>query len=99
MPAALIFALAACAPAERDRSSSVPASPGGAGDTAAPANYGYEVVRAWPHDAGAFTQGLVFRQGVLLESTGLNGQSTLRETELPTGRVLKRVALAPEFFG
>src|ERR1700721_108615 len=53
------------------------------------AYYSYEVIRAWPHDPAAFTQGLVFYEGDLLESTGLNGQSTLRDVELDTGRVLK----------
>lgn len=62
------------------------------------AHYSYEVVKAWPHDREAFTQGLVFRDGSLLESTGLNGQSTLREVELKSGRVLKQVALAPVYF-
>ena len=52
----------------------------------------------WPHDREAFTQGLVFRNGSLLESTGLNGQSSLREVELATGRVLKRVALPQVYF-
>ena len=62
------------------------------------ARYSYEVVKAWPHDRAAFTQGLVFRDGSLLESTGLNGQSTLREVELKSGRILKQVALAPVYF-
>ena len=61
-------------------------------------NYGYEVVRAWPHDRAAFTQGLVFLNGALLESTGLNGESSLREVELETGRVLKRIAVPREYF-
>lgn len=63
------------------------------------ANQSYEVVQAWPHDRSAFTQGLVFFEGALLESTGLNGESTLREVELKTGRVIKRVALPREYFG
>jgi glutaminyl-peptide cyclotransferase len=60
--------------------------------------YGYEVVKTWPHDRGAFTQGLVFHRGSVLESTGLNGQSTLRELDLESGRVRKQVALPAEFF-
>ncbi|HVS51112.1 MAG TPA: glutaminyl-peptide cyclotransferase [Opitutaceae bacterium] len=62
------------------------------------AHYTYEVVRAWPHDRGAFTQGLVWRDGELLESTGLNGESSLREVELESGRILKRVDVAREYF-
>lgn len=54
-------------------------------------SFTYEVVNTYPHDPGAFTQGLVFHQGVLYESTGLNGQSSLRQVELTTGRVMKKV--------
>ena len=79
------------------RASSVVAA--GGNNRAAIARYSYEVVRSWPHDRGAFTQGLVFRGGGLIESTGLNGQSTLREVDLETGRVLKQVTLASTFFG
>ncbi len=70
---------------------------GGPSEGAIP-RYGFEVVAAWPHDRGAYTQGLVWRNGVLLESTGMNGQSTLREVELATGRVVKRVAQGPQYF-
>lgn len=59
---------------------------------------GYRVVHAYPHDAQAFTQGLVFSDGHLYESTGLNGQSTLREDDLETGRVLKEVNLPSQYF-
>ncbi len=60
--------------------------------------YGYEVVRTFPHDRKAFTQGLVFRNGNLLESTGLNGESSLREVELETGKVLKQVSVPRQYF-
>src|SRR5262245_50319655 len=53
--------------------------------------YTYDVIKAYPHDAAAFTQGLVFHQGVLYESTGLNGSSSLRRVELETGKVLKKI--------
>ena len=60
--------------------------------------YGYEVVNSYPHDAEAYTQGLVFRDGFLFESTGLYGQSTLRKVRLETGEVLqRRVEIAPGF--
>lgn len=58
----------------------------------------YEVVNRWSHDPGAFTQGLLYDAGVLYESTGLNGESSLRRVELTTGRVLDRVDVPPEFF-
>ncbi len=60
--------------------------------------YTYEVVKTYPHDNGAFTQGLVFHQGALYESTGLNGSSSLRRVELETGKVLKKIEVPTEFF-
>lgn len=89
--------LAGCAKSAAEKSASVPALP--AASSAAPVRYTCAVVATWPHDAGAFTQGLVWRNGGLLESTGLNGRSSLREVELKTGRVVKRVDLAREYFG
>ncbi|MEO7041151.1 MAG: glutaminyl-peptide cyclotransferase [Gemmatimonadaceae bacterium] len=65
------------------------------GDTA-PA---YEVTATFPHDSSAYTQGLLSADGVLFESTGLNGQSTVRRVELRTGRVLASRALAGNRFG
>ncbi len=61
--------------------------------------YTYRVVRAYPHDPQAFTQGLLFHNGYLYEGTGLEGQSSLRKVELRTGRVLQIKRLAPELFG
>jgi glutaminyl-peptide cyclotransferase len=60
---------------------------------------GYRVVRAFPHDPGAFTQGLLWLDGRLYESTGLIGASTLREVDLETGRVLRSVDIPPGLFG
>jgi glutamine cyclotransferase len=60
---------------------------------------GYRVLHAFPHDPHAFTQGLVYVDGYLYESTGLNGQSTLRKEDLETGRVLKEVQLSSQYFG
>ncbi len=61
--------------------------------------YGYQVVHVYPHDRGAFTQGLEFRAGFLYEGTGLEGRSTLRKVKLETGEVVQKINLAPEFFG
>jgi glutaminyl-peptide cyclotransferase len=55
--------------------------------------YGYEVVREYPHDAGAFTQGLIYLEGFLYESTGITGRSTLRKVRLETGEVLQQRAV------
>ena len=60
--------------------------------------YTYEVINAYPHDTAAFTQGLVFHNGVLYESTGLNGSSSLRRVELETGKVLNQKKVPDEFF-
>ncbi|MDB6040885.1 MAG: Glutamine cyclotransferase [Verrucomicrobiales bacterium] len=60
--------------------------------------YAYDVINVWPHDRNAFTQGLVYRDGTLLESTGLNGQSSLRKVDLVSGKVLKQVKVSTQFF-
>ncbi len=60
--------------------------------------YTYEVRHVYPHDPAAFTQGLIFRDGILWESTGLNGQSSLRKVELESGRVLKRIDVPQQYF-
>lgn len=59
----------------------------------------YRVVNVYPHDAEAFTQGLIFRDGFLFESTGQYGRSTLRKLELKTGRVVQQHRLDPVYFG
>jgi len=59
---------------------------------------GYRVVRIYPHDPDAYTQGLVYRDGFLFESTGLNGRSSLRKVELETGLVIQQHAIAAEYF-
>ena len=51
--------------------------------------FGYQVVRSYPHDREAFTQGLIYRDGVLYEGTGLNGRSGIRKVKLETGEVLQ----------
>ncbi len=60
--------------------------------------YGYQIVNIWPHDSNAFTQGLVFSEGKLLESTGKEGRSSLRSVELETGNVLKKVEVPLPYF-
>ena len=68
-------------------------------DAAAPTRYRYEVVRTYPHDPAAFTQGLVYSDGDLFESTGLRGASTLRQVRLETGEVVRRHVLSTQYFG
>lgn len=57
------------------------------------------IVETLPHDSKAYTQGLLLYQGRLYESTGLYGESTLREAVPETGEVLRRVELSSDFFG
>ncbi len=59
----------------------------------------YEVVRSYPHDPQAFTQGLAFVDGVLYESTGVKGRSTLRRVKLENGEVLQMRRIPDEYFG
>lgn len=73
---------------------------GGPQRSAAPVQaFGYTVVRSYPHDPQAFTQGLIYRDGVLYEGTGLNGRSGIRKVKLETGEVLQFSALDPGYFG
>jgi len=64
-----------------------------------PQYYTYEVVRVYPHNESAFTQGLIYADGFLYESTGLYGSSTLRKVDLETGNILASTILPTEFFG
>lgn len=67
--------------------------------TTPPAQYTYEIVRVYPHDAMAFTQGLIFLDGYLYEGTGLEGRSSLRKVQLESGSVLQRYDLPRQYFG
>ena len=60
---------------------------------------GYQIVRVYPHDASAFTQGLIYVDGHLYESTGEYGRSSLRMVDLSSGQVLQKHDLPPEYFG
>jgi glutamine cyclotransferase len=61
--------------------------------------YSYNIVNTYPHDPDAFTQGLVFEDGVLYEGTGRYEQSSLRRVELETGDILQIRELSDQFFG
>src|ERR1051325_11174897 len=61
--------------------------------------YGYQVVRSYPHDPAAFIQGLIFRDGVFYEGTGLNGRSGIRKVKIETGEVLQSKPIGSEYFG
>jgi glutamine cyclotransferase len=59
----------------------------------------WEIVNSYPHDPEAFLQGLVWYDNGFYEGTGLYGQSSLRRVEFPSGKVLKKIDIAKEFFG
>lgn len=61
--------------------------------------YDAEVVHEFPHDPGAFTEGLFYLDGVLYESTGLEGHSSIRRVRLESGRVLQKIDVPAQYFG
>jgi glutamine cyclotransferase len=67
--------------------------------SAALPTYDFKVVRSYPHDTQAFTEGLLYRDGVLYESTGLNGKSSIRKVDLASGQVLQSKDIPPQYFG
>lgn len=58
----------------------------------------FRVVNAYPHDPAAYTQGLIYRDGFLFESTGLYGQSSLRKVTLGTGEIVQQHRLDSVYF-
>lgn len=64
-----------------------------------PAVYSYRIINVYPHDSGAYTQGLVYEDGLLYEGTGIWGQSTLRKGILETGEILQNYSLPEAYFG
>ncbi|HEV7903530.1 MAG TPA: glutaminyl-peptide cyclotransferase [Pyrinomonadaceae bacterium] len=60
--------------------------------------YSYKIKNSWPHDRRAYTQGLIFLDGILWESTGQYGSSSLRKVELKTGKVIKQIAVPSRYF-
>jgi len=62
-------------------------------------HYTYEVVKVYPHDPQAYIQGLIYRDGLLIEGTGLKGRSSLRKVDLESGEVLLQHNLEPFYFG
>ena len=64
-----------------------------------PAVYSYHVINTFTHDPDAYTQGLIFENGVFYESTGQFGTSTLRKVEVLSGKVLQKINLDDQYFG
>ncbi|MFC4220030.1 glutaminyl-peptide cyclotransferase [Flagellimonas marina] len=65
----------------------------------APEIYAYDIINTYPHDPTAYTQGLEFSNGVLYESTGKRGGSTVRKVNYETGEILQKIALENTVFG
>lgn len=61
-------------------------------------HYSYQIINRYPHDRKALTQGLIFNQGFLYESTGLFRHSSLRQVDLTSGRVVQKKALDNHLF-
>jgi glutaminyl-peptide cyclotransferase len=61
--------------------------------------YTFRVVKTYPHDPSAFTQGLIYLDGFLYEGTGMNGHSNLRKVNLETGKVLQEKKIEQQYFG
>ncbi len=86
--------------AQADQSShAVPQAPSVQEQAPAPTIYDVEIVARFPHDESAFTQGLLWHDGALFESTGQFGASTVRKVDLATGEVTKRRAIPSDQFG
>ena len=64
-----------------------------------PAQYTYKVIKTYPHDTTSYTEGLAYHDGRFLESTGEEGESTLRWVELATGKAIKRLDLDKKYYG
>lgn len=98
LSAAALIATTFAAAGACDSPASSPAGAVAAASAAPEVRLELEVVDTYPHDPGAFTQGLLWHRGKLYESTGMYGRSSLREVEMASGRVLRRVDLDPELF-
>lgn len=98
MRAAVLVFLALLTPLPAAAQTTAPPVPAPAATQAPIRVYDFEVVRRYPHDADAFTQGLEFRNGELLESTG-RSPSTVRRVRLEDGAVIQKRDLHPSFFG
>jgi len=84
---------------KRGRSTTAPSNPIAVRKTAAVGSvFGYEIVGEYPHDPEAYTQGLVYVDGFLYESTGITGRSSLRKVRLETGEIIQQHAVNPADF-
>lgn len=98
-----LVACSGCPPANPPPGEGEAPSEGEAGEgqqpSPGPIHYSYSVVNVFPHDAAAFTQGLVYENGIFFEGTGLYGKSSLRRVIPETGVVAQQTDLSKEYFG
>jgi len=92
----LVLATIAFILLKRRSSTTAPLTPVAVRKTQAVANvFGYEIVGEYPHDTEAFTQGLIYVDGFLYESTGITGRSSLRKVRLETGEIIQQREVNP----
>ena len=96
---AVLAGIAACTEPTNSSTSPTDTHAGDGTTAVAATSYTYEVVRSFPHDTGAFTQGLAIKGETLYESTGNYGQSSLRQSALRTGEVERIRRLSATIFG
>jgi glutaminyl-peptide cyclotransferase len=96
--AAVMAAISAACGGGTGLAASAPAADAALIQRIAPQRLRVQVIESYPHDPGAFTQGLVLAGGRLFESTGLEGRSSLREVELKTGKVLRKLDVPAPIF-
>jgi glutamine cyclotransferase len=80
---------------QQDSGSNAPAT----GGIPEPKPIAYQLINAYPHDTAAFTQGFELYRGVLMESTGLVGRSSVRRVDLKSGKMLQRKDVGQPYFG
>jgi glutaminyl-peptide cyclotransferase len=95
----LALAASAVIVLKRLRSATAPPPAAIRGTKAVGSVFGYEIVGEYPHDADAYTQGLIYLDGFLYESTGITRRSSLRKVRLETGEVIQQRAVNPRDFG
>ena len=88
-----------CSQTQHADTSRFTSTPGIAQKTSQAPILNVKLVRAYPHDPQAFTQGLEYYRGYLYESTGIAGQSTLRKVALQTGQVIQKISIPSPYFG
>lgn len=87
----LVICLFACKNGDKE--------PGPVKQPDAPKIMNYSIIATYPHDTSSYTQGLIVYNGEMYEGTGNYGRSMLKKTDIKTGKSLKEISLAKDFFG